>query len=381
MKKIRKFLSRNIFPVIFKVFPIKHKTIVFSSFGGRNYSGNPRVISEKIQNEYSEFKIVWLLKDDVLVNLPKGIKRVKMDSILASYYLYTAKFWIDDSRKTIFWKKRESQVYFQTWHGTPLKRIEFDAKDKLSNHYLKYAKKDSQSITYLLSGNEYSSIIYPDAFQINEAKILNIGTPRNDQLFQEKKSILENLYNKKTVKVLFAPTFRNKMSDNGISQLEKIDFSKLREFFLSKNQKIEILVKFHPNVNTKLSKDKESIKYLDKYSIKLVEDGIPLERLFSDIDLLITDYSSIFFDYALLGKPLILFNYDEEKYSQERGFYIKLNELPVPKAQTAEMLVNIIANEKDYLLKSSEALMRYVSNYETGDSTKKIIELIVEGND
>lgn len=377
MSKIQKFFSRNICPIIFKLFPLKKKTIVFSSFGGRNYSGNPRVISEEIQKLKLGYELVWLLKGDASDIVPDGIKRIRTDSLLASYYLYTSKFWIDDSRKTISHKKRNSQVYFQTWHGTPLKKIEFDAKDKLSKHYLKYAQKDSESITYLLSGNKYSSDIYPSAFRIKANKILNIGTPRNDQLVKEFKS-QKTIYDKKTVTILFAPTFRNNPNDNGVSQLKKVDVTLMKEYFQSKNQKINFLVKFHPNVNSQLSKEKASLEYMAEHSIELVPDGILLENLFSNIDLLITDYSSIFFDYALSEKPLILFNYDEKKYAEERGFYIELNDLPVPKAQNADDLIKIISCQKEELLNSSRKLLNYLDNYENGNSTQKIIESIVK---
>ncbi|WP_413538300.1 CDP-glycerol glycerophosphotransferase family protein [Enterococcus malodoratus] len=378
MNKIEKFLSRNIFPVFFKLFPLKRKTIVFSSFGGRNYSGNPRIISEKLQKGELDYQLVWLLKDTVPDILPKGIKRIKSDSIFSAYYLYTSKFWIDDSRKTIVYKKRKSQIYFQTWHGTPLKKIEFDAKDKLSKHYLKYAQNDSESISYLLSGNNYSSKIYPNAFRIETEKILNIGTPRNDQLIKERKSHNESIYDKRIINILFAPTFRNDPRDNGLSQLKKIGFNLLEDYFHLKGQEVNFLVKFHPNVNSQLAKDRASLDYMKHHSIELVEDSILLEHLFSNIDLLITDYSSIFFDYSLLGKPLILFNYDENKYAEERGFYIELSDLPVPKAQNADDLINVLLFQKEKLLNSSKALLEYLVNYENGDSAKKIIELIVK---
>lgn len=378
MNIIQKFFSRNVFPFIFKLLPLKKKTIVFSSFGGRNYSGNPRIISEELQNKKWDYQLIWLVKDTVSDVLPEGVKRVSTDSIWASYYLYTSKYWIDDSRKTIIHRKRKSQIYFQTWHGTPLKKIEFDAEGKLSKHYLKYAKKDSESITYLLSGNKYSSDIYPNAFKIDTNKILNIGTPRNDQLFKEKKTGSENIYDKKIISILFAPTFRNDINDNGLPQLKKINFKLLKDYFNQKNQRVIFLVKFHPNVNNQVSKDEASLDYMRDHSIELVADNILLENLFSNIDLLITDYSSIFFDYALLEKPLILFNYDEKKYAEERGFYVELNDLPVPKAQNAHELVNILSCQRESLINSSKALLDYLVNYENGNSTQKIIELIVK---
>lgn len=382
MQLVRKFLARNIFPLLFRLFPIKKKRVVFSSFGGRNYSGNPRIISEALQQKKLGYEQVWIIKKDVSVELPAHIKRVAADSLLASYYLYTAKFWIDDSRKTIVYPKRSKQVYFQTWHGTPLKKIEFDATDKLPQHYLNYAKCDSASISYLLSGNRYSTERYPQAFAIASEKILNIGTPRNDNLVQlAKRQPVQNFGDKSQLIMLFAPTFRNTFADNGIPQLKRLEVKKLHEYFAAQGIGLKFLVKFHPNVNAQLAQDSTNQQYLAEHQIELVEDGILLEDLFGQIDLLITDYSSIFFDYALLHKPLILFNYDEAEYIQERGFYVSLSELPVPVAKDATALLTIFQQQQTELLASADRLLDYLGNYEQGTSTDKVIELLLKEAD
>ena len=375
MKNIKKFFSRNIFPFFIKILPIQKNLIVFSSFGGRNYSGNPRVISEKIHEKKLNYRIIWLIKKEaVITDLPDYVKRIDTDSFLATFYLYTAKYWIDDSRKTIKYVKRKKQLYFQTWHGTPLKKIEFDAKDKLPKRYLAYAKKDSESITYLLSGNRYSSEKYVSAFNIDPSKILEVGTPRNDKLASSKEKV-PNL-KKKRINILFAPTFRNNIKDNGITQLEWIGVDNLRKFFKEQRQELNFMTKFHPNVHRKLATDSKSIEYMKKHQITLINDGIPLEILFEEIDVLITDYSSIFFDFALTKKPIILFNYDEKEYSLERGFYIQLSELPILSVQNSYDLVDIFKKQREKLLESSQELLDYIGNYETGASTEKVIELI-----
>ncbi|HAQ1861739.1 TPA: teichoic acid biosynthesis protein F, partial [Enterococcus faecium] len=338
-------------------------------------SGNPRVISEKIHEKKLNYRIIWLIKKEAIItDLPDYIKRIDSDSFLAAFYLYTAKYWIDDSRKTIKYAKRKKQLYFQTWHGTPLKKIEFDAKDKLPKRYLSYAKKDSESITYLLSGNRYSSKKYVSAFNIVPSKILEVGTPRNDELASSKEQVFD--LKKKQINVLFAPTFRNNIEDNGITQLEWLGVDNLREFFKKQQQELNFMTKFHPNVHSKLATDSKSIEYMKKHQITLINDGIPLEMLFEEIDVLITDYSSIFFDFALTKKPIILFNYDEKEYSLERGFYIQLSELPIISVQDSYGLVDVFKNQQEKLLKSSQELLDYIGNYETGASTEKVLELI-----
>lgn len=337
------------------------------------------MISGKIYQNYPEYEIIWLFNEKEKFHLPEVIKKANKDSFLGAYYLYTAKYWIDDTRKTILYPKRKGQVYFQTWHGTPLKKIEFDASDKLPKSYLNYAKKDSQSIDFLLSGNRYSSDIFQRAFKVEQSKLLNIGTPRNDELVNFTRK--ENLDYQKLSKIniLFAPTFRDDKEKNGVSQLERIDVANIRKQLSKIGKEVTFSVKFHPNVNKLILEDPKSIAYIQANNIQLIPDGVGFEELFSKTDVLITDYSSIFFDYALLGKPLILFNYDEAEYKEERGFYVDLKELPVPKAVNADELSDILTKGEELFLNSSKNLLEYVGDFESGYSTDKVIEMINEG--
>ena len=376
--KIKKFLSRYIYPVFFLLLPIQNKKIFFSSFGGRNYSGNPRRISEELYKLNPKLKYIWCINKDVSVkNLPPYIKRVDNNSLLATFHLYTSKVWIDDSRKTIFFKKRKNQIYFQTWHGTPLKKIEFDAVDKLPNSYLNYALKDSESLDYLLSGNKYSSDIYASAFRIDENKIANVGTPRNDQLcLKIDKEV--SLFEKETFKLLFAPTFRNNKADNGQKQLDILGIPYLVKYFESLNKKVEIYLKFHPNVNKSLIKQVEIRDLIKKYSVHLIDNNVSSEDTFLDMDLLITDYSSIFFDFALLNKPIILLNYDEDEYKKERGFYIDLDYLPLPKAKSYQEILAIFEHDRETLIEGPKMLLKKIGNFETGKATNFVTEKILE---
>src|SRR5699024_9413207 len=117
--------------------------------------------------------------------------------------------------------------------------------------------------TYLLSGNRYSTEKYKSAFKVDSAKIIEIGTPRNDKLVEEQKQLISetNLF-KENITILFAPTFRDKFEKNGIAQLKKLEINKLQQFFQERNQNLDLMVKFHPNVNALLLKDQESKSYM-----------------------------------------------------------------------------------------------------------------------
>ncbi len=379
--KIKKFLHRNIYPMLIYVFPIKTNKIVFSSYAGKQYSGNPRAISEMLHKLYPEFDIVWLMEDDVSnhYDLPNYIRIVNNESFLAAYELYTARIWVDNCRKALFFKKRKKQYYIQTWHGTPLKLMEADAGNKLGSRYRKYAMRDTKNIDYLISGNTYSTKIFKRAFKYN-GEILEHGTPRNDILLNMTEETRLKLRKKigcdREKIILYAPTFRDNLIKNGEKQIELLDPISLLESFEKKYEDEYILLtRFHPNVANKINIKDTISRY--KGRVKDLSIGWDMQELLSISDVLITDYSSVFFDYAILHKPIFLFTPDEKDYYKERGLYIGIKELPIFFAQLSEELIKLVlTKDLEELINNTINLLDQIGNKEIGNSTVKIVELI-----
>lgn len=381
MKRIKKLLHRNIYPIISLFLPINKNKVVFSSYYGRQYSDNPRAISETLHEQDPEIEIVWLMNNvnKARKTLPEYIKVVKNDSFLASYELYTAKVWVDNCRKLLFFKKRKKQTYIQTWHGTPLKLIEGDAEDKLETRYKTYARRDTNNIDLLISGNTYSTPILKRSF-FYKGEVAEIGTPRNDLFFKDIKLTTQKVrefYNLSDDKIiLYAPTFRNELDKNGLNQLDELDPKTiLEEFKNSYSSDCVLLYRFHPNVAQKIDEDMIKQKYGDKI---INGSAYPdMQELLVAADTLITDYSSSFFDYALLKRPIFLFIYDYEDYSDERGLYLELDQLPFNIAKSSQELRQQIINMSltQEKIRGSQFL-EIIGNADNGKASDKIVNYI-----
>ena len=334
---------------------VDDKTIFFESFQGRSFSCSPKAIFEEMRDsgEYADYEFVWGLRDAKVHNFGKIMKKLsapdgstggatitihKYETYRYYKTLAKAKYWIMNSNVRPFLKPRKNQVYIQTWHGTPLKRIGLD----VPGSDLDYGK-EGKKFSYMISPSKYCTEKYISAFglQGREDIILETGYPRNDALFtfdQAKvNSILRELDVPRGKKlILYAPTFRdNKHSQvSGYENASGIDFDKLREQL---GDEYIILFRAHYFV----AKNMDFAKYKD--FIIDVSDYEDVNDLYIISDMLITDYSSVFFDYANLKRPIIFYMYDYEDYKENaRDFYLDQNELPGPIAKTQDELVKAI---------------------------------------
>lgn len=319
------------------VIPLKidKKKIVFCNFYGNGYGDSPKYIAEYIIKKNLDYKLVWLVKKEIVEKFPKEIEIVKYGSLRSMYELATAKIWIDNTRKKICPYKKKKQYYIQTWHSPlRLKKIEADAIDELPIQYIKSAKRDSKNIDLILSGCDFSYNIYKNSFWYN-GEIIRSGTPRCDILFNinEHFNIKKQICSKYNVDItkkiiLYAPTFRNNF--NIVQEFNFNKFSKL----ININDEYQILLKLHPA-------DKNDYKFGN--SVIDVSSYPDIQELICISDCLITDYSSCCFDMLIANKLCTLYVPDLEQYmKQERKLYFNINELPFPVAKNIEELANII---------------------------------------
>lgn len=377
--KIYYFIYITFYKIIFKslkVFKIRKNKIVFNNFNGKGYGDNPKYIAEELysRNIDLDLDLVWLVKDENKGEFPQYIRTVKYNSFRSFYELATAKLWIDNFRKTININKRKNQYYIQTWHGSiALKKIENDAKDVLPDSYIKNAIYDSKITDIYLSNSTFCSNMYKRAFWYN-GQILEYGSPRNDILFESNKKIKDYICQYYKIEhsdklVLYAPTFRSYNQDN----IYLNDFS---ELLLSLNKffdcKCKILLRLHP----KMSNDNIFNINDNAINVSLYPD---IQELLSCCDMLITDYSSCMFDYALTKKPVLLYATDINQYINDRGFYFEYQSLPFPIAENIEALKNNILNfnYENYQNKINDFFNK-LNIIEDGNSSKKVVDYIIE---
>jgi len=362
---------------IFSLLPMKKKQIFIESFLGRNYSDSPKYIYEYMQEHYPEYTFVWCF--DEKREIPGNAKQVIRFSIPYFYHLARSKYWINNSRMPNLLNKRKGNVYLQTWHGTPLKRLVFDMDDVHSADP-KYKKKfynQSRRWDYLSSPNAYSSEIFKRAFLFDK-EMLEYGYPRNDLLINKNtekdvntlKDKLGIPQNKKVV--LYAPTWR----DDEFFSRGKYKFTlqlDLDELQRRLGDEYVVLLRTHYFIANVL--DISGYEGF-VYDFSSYDD---IAELYLVSDILITDYSSVFFDYANLGRPILFFTYDIEKYrDQLRGFYIDMEkELPGPLLYTSDEVIDAIENiddvQEQYKEKYDVFSERFCA-WDDGRSAQKTVE-------
>ena len=370
---------------------VDDETILFQSSVGRNYTGSPRYIYEEMVEKGldEKYKIAWVFEEDAYkdIELPGNGKKLDKSSLEFLLYSRKCKFWIFDTRQPNYLKKNKDTVFIQTWHGTPLKKLALDMEtvDMSGNtdieKYRRKFKKNTADWDYLVSQNSYSSEIFRRAFAFN-GEMLEIGYPRNDILFKKNtkediEEIKERLNIPKDKKViLYAPTWRdNEFHKNGIYKFAtEMDFDAMKEAL---EDDFVLIVKYHYSV-------KEDIDW-DKYAPFIIEcnETWDIQELYLISDILITDYSSVMFDYAILKRPMLFFTYDLEFYKNKlRDFYFDMvAEVPGPLVETTEDLIGEIKSldNEEYFEKYGDKYRKFnekFNEFDNGTASNEIIKII-----
>ena len=339
--------------VIGRLLPVKQNRVVFSSFYGRGYGDNPKAIAQALLDQADHLELIWLTKGPrEAASLPQNIRACPYNSIKRGIALGTAKVWVDNCRKGAPFKK-PGQRYMQTWHGFALKRIEGDAQNSLPEEYRSYALRDSRQIDLMISDSRHMTNVYRSAFWY-EGEIAELGAPRNDLLCGEERRVAEEKARQtlgvspEEHLVLYAPTFR---ADHSLDAC-CLDFTRLKEACEARfGGSFRVLVRLHPNIAAQAEaflRDRPEVLNVTGYP-----DG---QELMAAADLLITDYSSMMFDFLLTGRPCFLFATDIDAYRQDRNFYFSLDALPFPLAGDNDALDRAIRDfDEDNYRKSAES--------------------------
>lgn len=323
--------------------PIKENVVLFETFMAKNYSDSPKYIYEALNQMYpGKYECVWAIngKHDI----PYGAKTIKRFSFQYAYYCAISKYLVFNVRQPLWFRKREGQVFLETWHGTPLKRLVFDQEEvtSASPKYKEQFYKQRKEWDYLVSANPFSSKTFRSCFMY-EGKMLEYGYPRNDILYAPDKEerarrLKEKLgipLDKKTI--LYAPTWRD---DEHYGKGEykftlALDLKKMKTML---EKDYVLLLRTHHYIADKI--DTTGLGGF-AYNLSTYDD---ISEIYLITDICITDYSSVFFDFANLKRPILFYTYDIEKYkNQLRGFYIDMNtEVPGPLLYTSEEVIDAI---------------------------------------
>jgi CDP-glycerol glycerophosphotransferase len=361
---------------------LNEKMIFFESFFGKAYSGNPKYIYEAMleMGMDKEYTFVWAYSGedkDIIPGNPIIVDRFEP----GDYYKYLAlsKYWVNNIIFPIH-TKRPGNVYLQTWHGTPLKKLGFDITipgpevQGRQNFF-----HESRNWDYLISSNSYSTKIFKRAFKYYKT-VLEDGYPINDIFFRDNEEFVKNLkaelgIDEEKKVILYAPTWKDDEQNESWEHYFnlEIDLQRLYEEF---GDEYVIILKMHHLVSENLRID-DAMK---DFAIDL-SDYDDIQELYVMADMLITDYSSVFFDYAHSRRPILFFVPDLNHYIENvRGLYLNMEkELPGPLIKDNDELIDIIKNidevSKDYSDRYDEFYERFCSLC-SGNSAKEIIEKV-----
>ena len=317
-------------------FPLQKK-IVFDNFCGKGLGDDPKYILLQMIKEKVKAKYIWLTSD-LSIEVPNQVKKVKFGSWEATYHYLTAKIWVDNVKNVPKPPKRKGQFYLQTWHGSfANKKVEKDVENFLSKDYIKQSQEDSTKIDLMYSNNDFKINLFKRSFWYN-GSVIKSDSPQLSVLINPPKNLKEKFFSKYNIDytkriVLFAPTFRKETNLNIYKWNYKVILNTLEEKF---NAKFIFLIRLHPNIS---QIDKEFFGQ----NVLNVTSYPDMDELMAISDIMITDFSGVAYDMALVKKPVFLFAQDFEVYtSQDRPQYFPNEQLPFTFAKDiAELEENI----------------------------------------
>ncbi len=374
--KIRAFLGaclKKLIEKFYKYLPINKRKIVFDNFGGRGYGEHPKYIAEEIHSRNLPWKIIWLVKDEN-EPMPSWIHKVRFGSWRSLYHVATAKMWVDNIRNAHLLPKKKGQVYMQTWHGAVgFKLVEGEDEGSLNPAYVKKAKYDGSITDAIVSSCKIQTKNYKENFWLNEkTQILEYGGPREDCLFDSQYVKKKKIEMREKLRIglnefviLYAPTFR----DDGSTSAYHLDFQGIADVFCEKvGRPAKVLVKLHPNVRAKNIFQFSEV-LIDGTNIQDPNDAIICS------DAVITDFSSIFYEAALLGINCFRYAEDYEDFIKHRNLHPIEKEVPLFLSKSSqEFAAQIKSVDLEKYGEKMQCFLKTVQSFDDGKASKRTVD-------
>ncbi|AJC90206.1 glycosyltransferase, family 1 (tetratricopeptide repeat protein) [Campylobacter subantarcticus LMG 24374] len=365
------FYQKCIYAEFYESEEIVDTFILYQSHTAKNMSCNSYAIFKYLLqlDDFRNYIHIWAIDDTE--SIPKKYKRlknvilVKPGSVLYLKYLACAKYLINSGSFFRFFIRKKGQKYLATWHGTPLKFLGKDMKRGFLDYEV--TQKDFLQSTHIIVPNKHTAKVLIDRHDISEiylGMVYESGYPRIDATINitdaEKKSIKEQLGIEDDRKIiLYAPTYRNSF------EKAEVNFKQVCKDIevLQKNTNYIVLYRGHYTTEKNTN-------------ILHVPRNIDTNELLAIVDVLITDYSSIFFDFMVLERPIIFYGYDYERYKNEHGLYFDYAKL---ECQNCLNIFEVIRKLNDPVelkkcIIKSDIAQNFIG-YEDGSATKRVVDM------
>lgn len=364
--------------------PLDEYKILVESEHGKKVNGNIFYLIRYIagNKKYDQYQIYLSVTGknqqhvtEILKN--HGIESVQIVETASDEYmrlLASAKYLINDTSFMPGFLKKEGQVYFNTWHGTPLKTL--GRSDKSEYYRIGNIQKNFICSDYLLFPNEHTrNCIVKDYMLENicKGKAILCGYPRNEAFFDasSKKKIWTQLNFAGKKIYAYMPTYRGMVSKVNKTNNDNALLSYLFEIDERLNEDEIMFVNLHPLARSK-------IDFLQFKHIQMFPEVFETYEFLNVVDVLVTDYSSVFFDFACSRKKTVLFTYDKEDYLRERGMYIDINILPFPQVRTIDELIRELRTPKQY---DDNDFLKKFCPWESPNVSQRLCDYIILGQE
>lgn len=310
------------------------KLILFNSFAGRKYDDSPKAIFEEMRKDprFKGYRLVWAFHQPEKYDAPQ---KIKTDGLHYFKTALAARVWVTNSsveRGLNFAGKHT--FYFNTWHGTPMKKMGTD----ICASNTSFGNKGDSHFDVMMSQGHFETDVFSRSFGIPKEKFLEVGLPRNDILANYTDTYRKRLREELNIRpdqtvILYCPTFREYDKDEslGVVMAPPMDLEKWEREL---GNGYALLMRAHYEVS-------KVMKIEDNEFVRNMTDYPDLNDLYIAADILISDYSSVFFDFSITGKPMLHFCYDYDKYSSKRGMYFDIRE-KISGADNEDQVIELI---------------------------------------
>lgn len=358
--------------------PLKD-AVVFESFNGRQISDSVLSLCNEMLQRNPKVELYWTV-NDLSMPTPPGTTPLLIHSREWANLLHRARFLVNNNNFPFYFRKNPDQVYLQTWHGTPLKQIGNDVPGaNLSLSYRQLMQREPRYWDFLLAQNDFAAQTLPNAFGY-QGRVLNLGYPRNDVLIapgaQARRTRARQRFgfSEHQTVVLYAPTWRDNIRQTaGYGPVRHLDFEQLRAALGADTY---LLLRGHINTSRNHLVDQSGVIDVTRHS--------DVNDLLLAADVLITDYSSTMFDFAVTRKPILFLTPDLENYRDvTRGFYFDLEQIsPGPICRTNDQLISEISDIPRLRHTYTDRYRRFIELFaprDDGEASSRVVDTVFNG--
>ncbi len=367
MKEFFYSLYALFFNISVRLFPVKKNRVCFLSMHNEGFCDSLGSVCEKLREERKAMETVFITREDLSLKNPLKLISfflVKSRLLATSEYVFMNDNFMPMGKLCF----RKETVITQLWHAEgAFKKFGFDIPQP--ENVRKAEREGNSKLTYVVCSGEGVRDIYAGAFGVKKEQVLALGAPRCDYLLKEgnaekaRKELLSRypVCDGKKV-VLYAPTFRDTKEEN----LEILRSFDAKKFTDALGEEYVLFVKLHPQVHESCSVE-NAVDVTDY-------DDVRKLALFCDV--LITDYSSICMDFAFLGKKMVFFAYDLEKYKAERDFYYDYESyVPGRVAFTLDECIEAVKADID--TEKNESFKKLNFSFFDAESSKRVTDTVI----